>query len=189
MFPRPHTFSWLTQGQLYPYIMILTLLHTISWKLNFAGYKEYKTRGYSRLICGAIFGFPPRWAQQTPLGLDTLIIEALRSHSDTPHSVGLLWTSGRPIAEISTRTTHNIHNRQTSKLPAGFEPTIQASEGPETHVLDGAVTGISSVIVENVENHEGIRSGRRFVGGRSKQALPCYKPAELQLEATSAVLL
>ena len=36
-----------------------------------------------------------------------LITEASRSHSDTPHSVGLLWTSDQPDAEASTwqRTT------------------------------------------------------------------------------------
>ena len=36
------------------------------------------------------------------LGLGLPIVEVSRSHSDTPHSVGLLWTSGRPDAEIST---------------------------------------------------------------------------------------
>jgi hypothetical protein len=30
------------------------------------------------------------------------IIEASRFHSDTPHSVGLLWTSDQPVAETST---------------------------------------------------------------------------------------
>jgi len=33
---------------------------------------------------------------------DPLIIDALRSYSDTPHSVGLLWTSDRPVAETSS---------------------------------------------------------------------------------------
>jgi len=28
--------------------------------------------------------------------------EVSRSHSDTPHSVGLLWTSDRSVAEMST---------------------------------------------------------------------------------------
>ena len=31
-----------------------------------------------------------------------LIIEVSRSYSDTPHSVGLLWTSDQPDAETST---------------------------------------------------------------------------------------
>jgi len=30
------------------------------------------------------------------------IIEALRSHSDTPHWVGILWTSDQPEADAST---------------------------------------------------------------------------------------
>jgi hypothetical protein len=41
-------------------------------------------------------------AQQPLGGLGLLIIEASRSHSDTPHSVGLLWTSDQPVAETST---------------------------------------------------------------------------------------
>jgi hypothetical protein len=32
-------------------------------------------------------------------------------------------------------TTHNIHKRQTSMPPVGFEPTIPAIERPKTHVL------------------------------------------------------
>ena len=35
-------------------------------------------------------------------------------------------------------TTHNIHKRQTSMSPAGFERAIPASERPQTHVLDHA---------------------------------------------------
>jgi len=34
--------------------------------------------------------------------LGLLIVEVSRSHSDTPNSVGLLWTSGRIVAENST---------------------------------------------------------------------------------------
>jgi hypothetical protein len=38
--------------------------------------------------------------EQQPLGgLGLLIVEASRSHSDTPHSIGLLWTSDQPDAE------------------------------------------------------------------------------------------
>jgi len=36
------------------------------------------------------WGDSPYWAK------GFLIIEASRSHSDTPHSVGLLWTSDQP---------------------------------------------------------------------------------------------
>jgi len=41
-------------------------------------------------------------------------------------------------------TTHNIHNRQVSMPPAGFEPAIPASERQQTHALDRAATVIGS---------------------------------------------
>jgi hypothetical protein len=47
-----------------------------------------------------------------------LIIEVSRSHSDTPHSVGLLWKSDRSVAR-NYLTTHNTH-----MLPAGCAPEI-----------------------------------------------------------------
>jgi len=40
--------------------------------------------------------------QQPLVGQGFLIIETLRSHSDTPNSVGLLLTSDQPNAEAST---------------------------------------------------------------------------------------
>jgi len=39
-----------------------------------------------------------RVAEQPPVGQVLLIIQASRSHSDTPHSAGLLWTSDQPDA-------------------------------------------------------------------------------------------
>ena len=47
-----------------------------------------------------------------------------------------------PLDELSADlTTHNPYKRQTSMLPAGFEPAIPASERPQNDVLDRAVTG------------------------------------------------
>jgi len=41
--------------------------------------------------------------QQFLVGQDYVIVEASRSHFlDTPHSVGLLWTSEQPVTETST---------------------------------------------------------------------------------------
>ena len=79
---------------------------------------------------------PPKWFRAL------IIIEVSSSHSDTPHSVGLLWTSDKPDTGTSTYTTHNTYNRQTSMPPAGFEPIITASERPQTHAPDRAATGI-----------------------------------------------
>jgi hypothetical protein len=41
-------------------------------------------------------------ARQSLEGQGILIFEASPSHSDTPHSVGLLWTSDQPDAQNST---------------------------------------------------------------------------------------
>jgi hypothetical protein len=41
-------------------------------------------------------------AQHPLVGQRLLINEVSRLHSDTPHSVGLLWTSAQPDAETST---------------------------------------------------------------------------------------
>jgi hypothetical protein len=66
-----------------------------------------------------------------PVGHGLLITEDSRSYSDTLHSVGLLCTGDRPVAETSTwqHTTHNKHpcprwdsNRQ-SQQASGRRPT------------------------------------------------------------------
>jgi len=41
-------------------------------------------------------------AQQPPVGYGLLVIDVSRLHSDTPHWIGLLWTSDLPDAETST---------------------------------------------------------------------------------------
>jgi hypothetical protein len=53
-------------------------------------------------IIKSTYVFFPPLAQQPLVGHDLLIVEASRSHSDTTHSVGLLWTSDQPVAETST---------------------------------------------------------------------------------------
>jgi hypothetical protein len=74
-----------------------------------------------------------------------------------PHYRGLIitlrhTTLGRtPLDEWSARcrelylTTRNTHTRQIFISPAGFEPTVPASERPQTHVLARAATGTGAV--------------------------------------------
>ena len=69
-------------------------------------------------------------AQQAPVGHSIPIIEASRSHSDTPHLVGLLWTSDQSDAETST------WRHTTTVTPVGFERAIPTSERPQTHALE-----------------------------------------------------
>jgi hypothetical protein len=56
-------------------------------------------------------------------------------------------TLGRtPLYEGSSRrrdlylTTHNIHKRQTSLPPAGFEPAIRASERLQNQLLQDSIS-------------------------------------------------
>jgi hypothetical protein len=64
------------------------------------------------------------------VGQGLLITEAFRSHLDTLHVVRLLWTSDQP--ETQTSIWHTQHPQETSMTPAGFEPTLPASEHPQT---------------------------------------------------------
>jgi hypothetical protein len=66
-----------------------------------------------------------------------LIIEVSRSHSETPQSVGLLWTSDQPDAETSKK---NQRSQETFKQLVGFEITIPASERPHAHALEKVAT-------------------------------------------------
>ena len=45
------------------------------------------------------------------------------------HTVRLLWTRDRPVAEASTCTGHKNRSRQTSMPPAGLEPRSQQYSG------------------------------------------------------------
>jgi hypothetical protein len=67
-------------------------------------------------------------AQHTVVGQCLLIVEGSRSHSDTPHSIGLLWMGHQSDAE----TSNNIQQLQETDfhVPAGFETAIPASERP-----------------------------------------------------------
>ena len=49
-----------------------------------------------------------------------LLCEVFRSYSDTPHSVGLLWTSDRPVRDTSAWQHTQNSQRQTSKHPGGI---------------------------------------------------------------------
>jgi hypothetical protein len=75
----------------------------------------------------ASFSFPP--VQQTLVGKRLLIIEASRSHSDTPHSVRLIWTSGQTVAETSTRQ-HTTHTKDRYSCP-------QRVSNPQSHQASG----------------------------------------------------
>jgi len=67
-----------------------------------------------------------------------LIVEVSKTNSDTPNSVGLIWTSDRHVAETCT-WQDNTDKRQRFMLLAWFAPTTLENEWSEPHALDRAV--------------------------------------------------
>ena len=59
--------------------------------------------------------------------------------TDTPQSVGTLWTSDQP--DVETSTWQHTNSQQTFMPPEGFEPAIPVSKGKQTQALDRTVTG------------------------------------------------
>jgi len=68
-------------------------------------------------------------AQQHLLGQGLLIFSASRSHSDTPHSVALLWTSGQLEAETSTWQHTTITSDRHLCLWRDSNPQSQQARG------------------------------------------------------------
>ena len=88
------------------------------------------------------------------MGLGLLFIEASRSYSDTPHSVGLFWVRDRTLAETSILTTQNTHKRQTDMLPEGFEHAVTESERSQTDALDRVFSSIVCIQYSSNENSD-----------------------------------
>ena len=90
-------------------------------------YKNYKLQKFLQFFLGG-----GDVAQQPLVGQGLLILETSRSHSDTPHSVGLLWTSNQPDAE--NPTWQNTISQQTDiHAPGGFRmryPSKRAAADP-----------------------------------------------------------
>ena len=63
----------------------------------------------------------------------------------TQQSVWLLWTGDRPEERTST-WKYNIHKRQTSMPPVGFESAIPASNRPHIHAFYSAATVIDCMV-------------------------------------------
>ena len=74
-------------------------------------------------------------------GAGRLTVEVSRSHSDTPHSVGLPWTWDRSVAETFT-CHHTTFTQDRHPIPPmGFEPAMLGSERPHSLPWERAATG------------------------------------------------
>jgi len=62
------------------------------------------------------------------VGLGLFTVDVPRSHSDTPYSVGFLWTNDRPDAETSTWPDNTEHPKETDIHVAGGIRTHNTSK-------------------------------------------------------------
>ena len=67
----------------------------------------------------------PQWARASSF---TRFLDHTQRRSTVSRTSLDEWSARRRDLDL---TTHNIHNRQTSMPPVGFEPTISAGEGPQ----------------------------------------------------------
>jgi hypothetical protein len=67
-------------------------------------------------------------AQQPSVG-QVLLIEASVSHTDTPHSVGLLWMSDQPYAETSTRQHTTFTRARHPYAQRDLNPKYEQASG------------------------------------------------------------
>ena len=91
-----------------------TKLSSINYRLQNYLLQNYRLQNYQlqKLLCITVLFFLP-WRNSPSVVQGLLIIVDSRSHSDTPHAVGLLWTSDQPDAETSiwqnTKLTTDSH--------------------------------------------------------------------------------
>jgi hypothetical protein len=79
-----------------------------------------------------------------------LVGPLLRTHSRCRGLLLQMITLGRsPLDESSAHPTHNIHKRQISMPPTGFETAIPASVRPRTYTLNRVAISIGSIWVNN----------------------------------------
>jgi hypothetical protein len=120
-------------------------LGNFSYVLNFGG----SSRGFPCNIRVPPFrGFVPVTGHKPVLRASTalvdlvlLVVEVSMSHSDTPHSLGHLWTSDRTVADTSDNTLHlqetDIHD------PGGIRTRKPNKRLRETHAVERAATGVA----------------------------------------------
>jgi len=113
----------------------------VAWRKFLYSWPAVKSSGFQEdLYSIAVNHYFFSRALQPPSGPRAPHYRGLQSHSDTAHSVGLLWTSDQPVVEVSLW-------QHTTLTETGFEVAIPASEWPRTHVLDRAAIGTSNELL------------------------------------------
>ena len=91
---------------------------------NLPTFRDVLTHVYHRVKISEFLTefFSPSVARQALVDHGLLIAEASQSHLYTPHLIGVLWMSDKPVAETSTWQHITLTKRQTFMHLAGFEP-------------------------------------------------------------------
>ena len=127
--------------------------HPANWRLGYQHLPKCRVRHIyvSRYPKQHCFSFP--WHNSPSVGQGFLHIEASRSHSDTPHSVGLHRKTDRPVSPKSTwlhrtliRDRHQCSRRYSntqSRHFRGRRPTPQTARslGPDSSI------GTASIVI------------------------------------------
>ena len=91
------------------------------------------------LILGGGGATAPQWAINSSF---TRFLDHTQRRSTFGRTPLDMWSARRRDLYL---TTHNIHNRQTSMPPVGFEPTIWTGERPQNYALDRAATATGNI--------------------------------------------
>jgi len=84
---------------------------------------------------------------QQPLVGQGLIIKTSRSHTDTPHSAGLLWTSDQVVAETSSwQHTTLTRDRHPCRL-LDSNPQTQQAGGRRPTPLSARPVGVAAYVI------------------------------------------
>ena len=89
-----------------------------------------------KIVINTSYNFP--WLN-SPLVDQDLFTEASRSHSDTPHSIGLLWTSDQPDAKTSLSDNTQYSQETDIHAPGRIQtrhPSKRAASDPRLRAHD-----------------------------------------------------
>jgi len=109
---------WILVSRRCPWSSCITVLSSMSermrplvWSSRFLVVILIMTSLNTELLMANLF--PPPWVN-SPRGAWASSLSRLRDHSDTSHSIGLLWMSDRPDTENPTWQLTTLNKRQVS---------------------------------------------------------------------------
>jgi hypothetical protein len=100
-----------------------------------------------------------QWRDSPLVGQGLPTVEALRSHSDTPHLVGLLWMSDQPDAETST-WQHKTLARDRHQCPRQDSNSIIYNACPSTTHTEKVECAKENPNIRKLIQYESHKNGR-----------------------------